>query len=80
MNEAAILDEVRALMRGRLRLDIPVEMTSDIHKDLRLDSLKQLELVVAIENRFEICLTPDDENGLATVGDVVRFIARETSR
>ncbi len=75
MSEDMILDAVRSIVRERLRLEAPIDMTSDFRRDLRLDSLKLLELVVAIENRFEVSLTPDDEAGLTTVGDVVRFIA-----
>jgi acyl carrier protein len=75
VSEALILDIVRSLARERLRLEVPIDMTSDFRRDLKLDSLKLLELLVAVENRFEVCLTPDEEAALGTVGDVVRFIA-----
>lgn len=75
MSEDTILETVRGLVRERLRLDVPVDMASDFRRDLHLDSLKLLELVVAIENQFQVRLTADDEATLRTVGDVVRFIA-----
>jgi acyl carrier protein len=75
VNETAIFEAIRGLVKDTLRVDLPVDMNTDFRRDLRLDSLKLLELVVAIENRFEIILEPGDEAALNTVGDVVRFIA-----
>ena len=77
MTDDAILDVLRGLVRDRLRLTTPIDMSSDIRRDLQLDSLKALELVVAIEDRFDIQLTPEAEGELKTVGDLVRFVARE---
>ncbi len=59
-----------------------IDRDTHLVRDLALDSLQQLELVVAIENRFRVSLTPEDEAGLATVGDVARLIAarREAAR
>lgn len=39
-----------------------------------LDSVALLTLVVAVEDRFEICLTPQDEQEIRTVPDLVRVI------
>ena len=38
--------------------------------------MRQLELVVAIENEFEICLTPEDEQGIATLGELAALVER----
>ena len=77
MTEAEILETLRGLVRDRLRLNVPVEMTSDLRQDMQLDSLKALELVVGIENRFGVTLTPELEAKLKTVGDIVELIKRE---
>ena len=40
-----------------------------------LDSMQRLSLVVEIEDRFEICFEPDEENELQTLDDVITLIA-----
>jgi acyl carrier protein len=44
---------------------------------LGLDSLKLLTLAVEVENRFRICLDPEDEAGIETVADLVAIIRRQ---
>jgi len=46
---------------------------------LQLDSLKQLTLVVELENHFRVRFDSGDEEGLETVGDIVRLIGRRLS-
>ncbi len=76
MTEQQILEGVRKLMREHLQIVSPVGAETDLVRDLQLDSLKKLALVVELENEFRICFDSGDEEGLATVGDVVRLIAR----
>ncbi len=80
MNEAAIFEQVHGILRDVLKRDVPLQLTTDFRRDLHLDSLKLLELVVAIENHFEISLEPGDEAALSTVGDVVRFLATRVTK
>jgi acyl carrier protein len=76
MTEQQILEGVRRVLREHLQIVSPVEMETDFVRDLRLDSLKQLTLVVELENTFRVCFDEGDEEGLRTVGDVVNLIAR----
>ncbi|MFP3940667.1 MAG: acyl carrier protein [Thermoanaerobaculia bacterium] len=43
-------------------------------EDLALDSVQRLTLAVEVENRFRICLEPEDEEGIATVGDLASVV------
>ena len=61
---ARIHVEFTGVLRPELRL---VE-------DLELDSLKALTLAVEVENRFRICLDPDVEAEIKTVGDLVSAV------
>jgi acyl carrier protein len=45
-------------------------------EDLELDSLKALTLALEVENRFRICLDPETEATIETVGDLVSAIGR----
>ncbi len=42
--------------------------------DRHLDSIQRLALVVAIEDRFEICFDPEDEQRIRSVDDLVAGI------
>jgi acyl carrier protein len=44
-------------------------------EDLALDSIQLLTLAVEVENRFEICMDPEDEEGIETVGDLADVVA-----
>lgn len=79
MTEAEILSELRAIVRDVTGEAVLVTRKTDLLGDLQLDSLKQLELVVEIENRFGICLDAEDEQGLATVAELTALIADRVS-
>jgi acyl carrier protein len=49
-------------------------------EDLELDSIKTLMLAVEVENRFEICLDPEREQQIVTVGDLVGEVRRKLER
>lgn len=46
-------------------------------EDLALDSIQRLTLAVEVENRFRICLDPEDEEGIDTVGDLADAVGRK---
>ena len=54
-----------------------VELKTDLGRDLQLDSLAQLTLVVELENHFRVCFEPGDEEGVATIADVVRLVHQQ---
>lgn len=45
-----------------------------------LDSMQQLSLVVAIEDHFEICLDPEDEQRVETLQDLTVLIKEKLSQ
>ncbi|MFQ5698970.1 MAG: phosphopantetheine-binding protein [Myxococcota bacterium] len=79
MTRSEILDRVRRTIRAELECDLAVDEASELLDDLQLDSLQRLTLSVALENDFEICFDPDEEQELVTVGDVVDLLERETA-
>ncbi len=76
-SEPAILAGIADIARqhlgwnGRLSPDMPVV------ERLGLDSIRQLTLLLEIENRFRVCLDEDEESSVRTVGDLVALIARK---
>lgn len=70
-DRAAILADLRRILREQLRVSAPIELDTDVQRDLQLDSVRLLALVVELENHFEVCFEPGDEEGISTVGDLV---------
>ncbi len=76
MTPDAVLDEVRRVLREKLKRTGSIERNTYIATDLGIDSLDQLSLVVEIENHFEICFEPDGTQPVETIGNVVDEIGR----
>lgn len=68
------LDQLALIAAETLDWHGELHEESKLVDDLGLDSLRALAFVIEIENRLRIRLTPDDEAGLVTVGDLLRVI------
>lgn len=73
-----ILEKIKDIMEEELGKDRnEVTLESDIIKDLGLDSLDIVTLIMAVEDEYGF--TADDEIvNLKTVGDVVKYIENAT--
>jgi acyl carrier protein len=66
---------VRRVLAEQLNVDEgEITLESTINEDLGADSLDAVELVMALEEEFNIIIEPDAAEGLKTVGDVVTLI------
>ncbi len=77
----AILEEVRTLVAEQLGVDkSTVNATSSFEEDLRADSLTLVELLMALEEKFELPDIPEeDADKLKSVGDVVDYVTAKKS-
>ena len=70
-----IFDKVKAIIVDQLGVEEnEVQLESSFVDDLGADSLDVVELVMAIENEFEIEISDEDYDKVSTVGDVVEYI------
>lgn len=76
MTPDTILTEVRQLFHDKLGRNESLDRETHIVKDLGIDSLGQLSIVVEIENHFEIYFDPDGTRTVETIGDVVDEVYR----
>ena len=51
-----------------------LDLDTRLREDLGLSSLKTVDLVVRIEDAFDISVSDDDLSSLQTIGDVVEVI------
>ena len=77
MREAEILAAVEEVAREHVGWTGRLSPDMRLAEDLELDSLKTLTLAVEVENRFRICLDPDSEAQIVTVGDLVAAVGRK---
>ena len=75
MSQEEILQKVCSIVSEQLDKELD-EITSDsnFQNDLGADSLDTVELVMALEEAFDIEIPDEAAEGIATVGDAVKFI------
>ena len=68
-------DKVKEVVIDKLGVD-EAAITEEAHfvNDLGADSLDTVELVMALEEAFDIEIPDEAAEGIATVGDAVKFI------
>ena len=73
----AIIDEVNEVVVEQLNVN-PDEVTleADFVENLGADSLDVVELVMALEEKFEIEIPDSDAENIKTVKDVVDYIEK----
>ena len=75
MSQEAIFEKVRSIVAEQLSVDAAeVKPESNVQNDLGADSLDTVELVMALEEAFDVEIPDEAAEGIATVGDAVKFI------
>ena len=70
-----ILAKVCSIVSEQLSVEADtVKSDSNFQNDLGADSLDTVELVMALEEEFDIEIPDEAAEGIATVGDAVKFI------
>ena len=77
MSEQAIFDRIVKIIETGMSLkNVVISMNSDLIKDLGADSVDLVGSVMTIEDEFGIAIPDEDLEGIKTVGDVVRVVAK----
>ena len=75
MNTEEVFEKVKGIIVEQLGVsDTAVTMEASFIDDLGADSLDIVELVMALEEEFDIEIPDADAEKVATVGDVVEYI------
>ena len=75
MNSEEVFDKVKEIIVNQLGVsDTAVTMEASFIDDLGADSLDIVELVMALEEEFDIEIPDEDAEKAVTVGDVVDYI------
>ena len=80
MSQERILEKVRDIVAEQLSVEAgEVKSESHFQNDLGADSLDTVELVMALEEAFDIEIPDEAAEGIATVGDAVKHIEEKLS-
>ncbi|MGX6441977.1 acyl carrier protein [Neobacillus sp. K501] len=72
---AEVLERVTKIIVDRLGVDeSQVTLEASFKEDLGADSLDVVELVMELEDEFDMEISDDDAEKISTVGDAVNYI------
>lgn len=72
---ADTLDRVKKIIVDRLGVDeSKITLEASFKEDLGADSLDVVELVMELEDEFDMEISDEDAEKITTVGDVVKYI------
>ena len=81
MNESEIFAKVKNIVTEQLSVEPDsVTPSANFADDLNADSLDTVELVMALEEKFNIEIPDEDSEKINTVDDVVKYIVAKTNR
>ncbi|MBQ2420174.1 MAG: acyl carrier protein [Clostridia bacterium] len=70
-----VFEKIREILCDQLDLnEDDVTMSSNLLDDLGADSLDMVDLVMTIEDEFELDVEDEDVENIKTVGDIVHYI------
>jgi len=70
-----IFEDIRGIIAEETQVPVDqVKETSNFESDLKADSLTQVELVMELEEKYDIEIPEEDLEKLQSVGDVVKYI------
>ncbi|MCA1030039.1 acyl carrier protein [Bacillus timonensis] len=75
---AEVLERVTKIIVDRLGVDeSEVKLESSFKDDLGADSLDVVELVMELEDEFDMEISDDEAEKISTVGDAVNYISSQ---
>ena len=76
----ALIDDVKEVVVEQLNVNPDeVKKESKFVEDLGADSLDVVELIMELEEKFDIEIPDSDAESIATVGDVIKYIETHSS-
>ena len=68
-----IEDELKSIIATTARIDTHLSPETQL-KDVKIDSLDMVQIIVAIEAKYEIEIDDDEAKELKTFGDLVSYV------
>lgn len=68
-------DKIKSIIMDQLRVEeSQVTMDTNLMKDLEADSIEAVEIIMAIEDEFDIEITEEDADAFTSIADIVKYV------
>ncbi len=75
-----VFDKIKGIIVEQLGVDeAQVAMETHLMKDLEADSLDAVEIIMAIEDEFDLEVPDEAAEKFQTVGDIVKYVEENTN-
>ena len=71
---------VEGLIKDHKGSEYEVSLDLDLRKDLEVDSVDLMEYIIYLEEAYQINIPDKDIDAMATVGDMVDYVLKKTSK
>jgi acyl carrier protein len=80
MSQSEVLEKVQKIVSEQLGVDVgEVKPEANFQNDLGADSLDTVELVMALEEEFDIEIPDEDAEGISTVQSAIDYINKKVA-
>lgn len=70
-----VFDKIKEMIKEQLNVeDSAITMDTHLMRDLEADSLDAVEIIMAIEDEYDIEIPDEDAEKFQSVGDIVRYV------
>ena len=69
-----MLEKIKEIIAGQLNIEAGTITEESTFADLGADSLDLYELIMALEEEYDVEIPTDDLESINTVGDVINFL------
>ena len=77
----ATLEKIKKLLAEQLNIDVAkISTESKVIEDLGADSLDVVEMLMTLEDEFNVTVSDEESVNLKTVGDIVNLINSKTEK
>ena len=75
MTREMIFNKMAEVVRGQVKNpDLTLTPSMDIQKDLGLDSIELVELIIDLEEAFQLSIPDEDVEDLASLGELADYL------
>ena len=76
MNKITVIEKIRSIISEQLSIDDVDTITLDtsLTEDLEADSLDAVEVIMALEDKYDIEIAEEDAENFKTIADIVNYI------
>lgn len=75
-----VFDKVKEIIAEQLDVEVEIiTMETSLMKDIEADSLDAVEIMMALEDEFEIEVPDEDAEKFTNIGDIVKYVEAKIS-